>query len=87
MEAELTGSLRNTSNNDNQAMTEEVNVDEDFTTKAKASNDMEIDLKEEQKTQAYKKTMNMDIENINKFEKRKQIVYNSMEDNIQSYRT
>ena len=45
MEAELTGSLRKTSINDNSAMTEEVNVDGDFTTKSKASNDMEIDLK------------------------------------------
>ena len=54
MEAELTGSLRNTSNNDNYAMTEEININGTLTTEGKSRNDTEIDLKEEQKTQAYK---------------------------------
>ena len=45
----------------------ETNVDEAVTAEAKASNDMEIDLKEEQNTQAYKETMNIYIENINTF--------------------
>ena len=48
-------------------MDEEANVDEAVTAEAKASNNMEIDLKEERKTQAYKKTTKIDIENINKF--------------------
>ena len=30
---------------------------------------MEIDFEEEQKTEAYQETMNIDIENINKIEK------------------
>ena len=63
------------------AVTEEANVDESFTAEAKASNKIDIYLKEEQNTQAYKITMNTDIENINISEKRKNI-YNSMEENI-----
>ena len=34
---------------------------------------MEIYLKKEQKTQSYKETKNIDIENINTFEKRKKV--------------
>ena len=51
-------------------MAEEANVDEAVTAESNASNDMEIDLREERKTQAYKETMNIDIENIHTFEKR-----------------
>ena len=54
-------------------MAEEANVDKAVTAEAKASNDIEIDIKEEQKTQAYKETMKNDIGNINKFEKRKKV--------------
>ena len=50
-------------------MAEEANVDEAITAEAKAINDMETDLKEEQKIQEYKEIMNIDIENINTFEK------------------
>ena len=55
------------------AVAEEANVDKAVTAEAKASNDTEIDIKEEQKTQAYKETMKNDIGNINKFEKRKKV--------------
>ena len=41
---------------------EEANVDEAVTAEAKSGNDMRIDIKEEQNTQAYKETMNIDIE-------------------------
>ena len=54
-------------------MAEEANVDEAISAEYKASNNMEIDLKEERKTQAYKETMNIDIENINTFENRKKV--------------
>ena len=50
-----------------------MNVDEAVTTEANASNDVEIDPKEEQNTQAYKDTMNIDIENINTFENRNKV--------------
>ena len=52
IEAELTGSLKKTSNTDNSAVAEEANFDEAVTAEAKASNDMDIYLKEEQNTQA-----------------------------------
>ena len=55
------------------AVAEEANVDKAVTAEAKDSNDTEIDIKEEQKTQAYKETMKNDIGNINKFEKRKKV--------------
>ena len=42
-------------------------VDEAITT------DMEIDLKEELKTESYKETMNIYIENINIFEKKRKV--------------
>ena len=45
-------------------MAEEANFDEAVTAEAKASNDMEIDLKEERKTQAYQEKMNIDIEKL-----------------------
>ena len=50
-------------------MTEKENVDEAITAEAKAINDMEIDLKEERNIQAYKETTDINIENINTFEK------------------
>ena len=52
----------------------EENPDEYITVVSKVSkinesrNDMEIDLEEEQKTEAYKSIMNIEIENINKIE-------------------
>ena len=54
-------------------MDEEANVDEAVTVEANASNDMDIDLKEERKKQEYKETMRIDIENINKCEKRNKV--------------
>ena len=65
MEAELTEA----SKTDNLSVTEEANVDESITEKSRASKKMEIYLKEEEKTQALKEN-NIDIENINRFEKR-----------------
>ena len=52
MDAELTGALKKTSNTDDLAVVEEGNVDEAITAEAKASNEKEINLKEEQNTQA-----------------------------------
>ena len=73
MEAELTGALKKTSNTDNLVVAEEANVDEAVTEEAKAVDDMDIDIKEERKAQAYQKTMNIYIENINTFEKRNKL--------------
>ena len=67
MEAELTKAPKSTSNTDNSAVSEEANADEAITAESKFSNKMEIYLKEEQNTQAYKITMNIYIENINTF--------------------
>ena len=47
-------------------MAKEENSDKSITAVAKSRNDMEIDLQEEQKTEAYQEIMNIDIENINK---------------------
>ena len=55
MEAELTEASKIKSKTDNFVVTEEVNVDEAITAEFKASNKMEIYIKEERKTQAYKK--------------------------------
>ena len=52
-------------------MAEEPNVDEAVTAESRASNNMDIDIKEERKTQSYNTTMNIYIENINTFEKKK----------------
>ena len=52
LEAELAGSLKKTSTSDNLSVAEEANVDEAITVEAKASNEMEIDLKDEQKNQS-----------------------------------
>ena len=54
MEDELTGASEMYSKNDNSAETEEANVDEDIP----------IYLQKEQNTQAYKKTMKIDIEKL-----------------------
>ena len=54
-------------------MAEVANVDKSVTAEAKAINDMDVDIKEEQKTQAYKETKNIYIENINTFEKRNKV--------------
>ena len=55
IEAELTEASKIKSKTDNFVVTEEVNVDEAITAEFKASNKMEIFIKEELKTQAYKK--------------------------------
>ena len=54
-------------------MAEEANVDEAVTAEAKAGNNMDIDRKEERKIQVYKETINIYIENITTFEKRKKL--------------
>ena len=46
------------------------NSDESITAEAKADNETENYLKEERKTESYKETMNIDIENINTIENR-----------------
>ena len=63
MEAELTEATEINSNTDNWEVTEEANVDEAIP----------IYLKKERKTQAYKKSMKIDIEIINTFEKRNKV--------------
>ena len=73
MEAESIEAPKKTSNTDNSRVAEEANVDEVVTAEAKASNDMKIYLKEERKTQSYKETMNIDIENISKFESKNKV--------------
>ena len=54
-------------------LAEEENVDEAIAEEDKASNEMENDLKEEQKTESYKETINIDIENISTIEKKNKI--------------
>ena len=49
-------------------MAEKKNSDETITEVAKASNEMQINLEEEHKTESYQETMNIDIENIDKIE-------------------
>ena len=61
LESELTGALKDTSNNDNSAVIEEAHFDEAITAEAKTGNKMEIDLKYEQKTKSYEETTNIDI--------------------------
>ena len=46
-------------------MADDANVDEAISPEAKASNEMEIDLKYEQNAKSYEETMKMDIGNIN----------------------
>ena len=57
-------------------MAEEANFDEAVTAEAKASNNMDINIKEYWKTQAYEETMNIYIQNVNTFEKRKKVYTN-----------
>ena len=66
MEANITGTPIYASNPDNLAVAEYANADKTTTAVAKSSNEMEIDFEEEHKTEAYKETMNIDIENRNK---------------------
>ena len=54
LEADMTGSPKETSNTDNSAVSEEANVDESITSEAKASNEMENDLKDKQNKKSYK---------------------------------
>ena len=54
-------------------MDEDENVDEAITVETRASNGVKNDLKDEQKTQYYEDTMNIDIENINTIEKRNKV--------------
>ena len=54
-------------------MAEESNINEGVTAESKASKNMEIDLREEPKTQAYKEKMKIDIDNIKAFEKRNKV--------------
>ena len=70
MEAELTEAYKINPNTDNSAVTDDANFDEAITSEARASSKMEMFLQKERTNQAYKKTMNIDIENINTFEKR-----------------
>ena len=49
-------------------MAEKKNYDETITEVANASNEMQINLEEEHKTESYQETMNIDIENIDKIE-------------------
>ena len=73
LEAELNRALKDTSNTDNSAVDEEANADESITAEAKASNDMENDLKYERKTKYYEDQKSIDIENINTIEKRHKV--------------
>ena len=73
LEPELTGALKETSNTENLAVAEEANVNEAITAEARASNDMEIDLKDKQNAAAYEDKTNIDIENINTIEKRNKV--------------
>ena len=73
LEADLTGALIDASNNDDVALAELANADETITAEVKASNGMEVDLKEEWRTESYKVTMKIDIENINRIEKRRNV--------------
>ena len=69
LEADLIGELIDASNTPDVALAELANSDETITAEAKASNGMDIYLKEERRTESYKETMQIDIENINTIEK------------------
>ena len=70
----MTGAPIDATNTEVTEVAVEANYDEDITSGAKvgkineSSNDMEIDLEEEQNTEKYKATLNIDIENISKIE-------------------
>ena len=67
MEDELTETSEINSKTYNSAVTEKANVDESITAEAKASNKMEMFLKNNARHK-HKKTMNIDIGNIKTFE-------------------
>ena len=69
LESYLTGAPIDALNTEDYAVVEEANPDESITAVAKARNEMEIDVKEELNTEAYKETINIDIENIYTIEK------------------
>ena len=73
LEAELTGALKETSNTEDFAVAKEANMDEAITAKAKAINEMEIYLKDGQKTKAYEEKMNIDDKNMNTIENRNKV--------------
>ena len=52
------------------------NAHESITAEAKARNDVEIDLKKEQKIEYYKEKTNIDIENINIIDMRHKVYTN-----------
>ena len=66
MEANLTEAQIYDSNTNDLAVVEEENDDEIITAVDTTSNDMEIDLEDKHKTEAYQNIMNSDIENIYK---------------------
>ena len=73
MEDELTGAIIETWNTEYPEVAEEANVDKTIIEESKAINYMEINLKDEQNTEAYKESTNIDIENIDTIEKRNKI--------------
>ena len=64
----MTGALKESSNTDNLTVAEKGNVDWFITAEASDGNDMKIDLKDKQNTEAYEEKMRIDIENINTIE-------------------
>ena len=67
LEANLAGAPIDASNHDDLAVAEEVNADESITAVAKDRNEMGINIEEEHNKEAYKETMNIYIENMDKF--------------------
>ena len=61
LEADLTGAPVDSLNTEDSEVAGETNPDESITAVSKASNEVEIDLKEERSTETYKETMNIDI--------------------------
>ena len=68
MEPSLNGARIYDSNHDYLSVAEEENSDEDTNALAKTSNNTEIDLEEEHKTEYYQYTLNIYIENTDKIE-------------------
>ena len=68
LEANLTGALIDTSNPNNSEVAKESNSDEAINAVANYSNQMEIDIEEEHKTESYQEKMNIDIESIDTIE-------------------
>ena len=86
LEDNLTGAPINAPNTDNQSVATEESSVGATTILAKASNDIEIDLEEEHKIEAYQVKMNIDIENINKIEKVTNIIQNNGGQTIKLYK-